>query len=76
MNLITALPSAADNLFVVLSATQLNINCKIISTASKEIPYRKLKITVADNSSMPDKLGGIYIASLVATPDAIEFVDR
>jgi len=75
-NLITALASDADNLFVVLSARQLNKDCTIISRASKESSYGKLKIAGADNVIMPDKLGGNHMASLVVTPDVIEFVDR
>ncbi|MEE9407659.1 MAG: potassium channel protein [Polaribacter sp.] len=75
-NLITALPSDADNLFVVLSARQLNKKCTIISRASKQSSYSKLKIAGADNVIMPDKLGGNHMASLVVTPDVIEFVDR
>jgi len=74
--LITALPSDADNLFVVLTASQLNKNCKVISRASNESSYSKLKIAGADNVIMPDKLGGNHMASLVTTPDVIEFVDR
>lgn len=75
-NLITTLPSDADNLFVVLSARQLNKEFKIISRASSESSYSKLKIAGADNVIMPDKLGGDHMASLVTTPDVIEFVDR
>lgn len=75
-NLITALPSDADNLFVVLTARQLNKNCIIISRASNESSYSKLKIAGANNVIMPDKLGGDHMASLVVTPDVIEFVDR
>jgi voltage-gated potassium channel len=75
-NLITALPSDADNLFVVLTANQLNKKCKIISRASNESSYSKLKIAGASNVIMPDKLGGDHMASLVVTPDVIEFVDR
>ena len=75
-NLITALPSDADNLFVVLSARQLNSNCTIISRASNESSYSKLKIAGANNVIMPDKLGGDHMASLVVTPDVIEFVGR
>lgn len=74
--LITALPSDANNLFVVLSARQLNKKMKIISRASNESSYSKLKIAGADNVIMPDKLGGDHMASLVTTPDVIEFVDR
>lgn len=75
-NLITALPSDADNLFVVLTARQLNKDCKIISRASNETSYDKLKIAGANNVIMPDKLGGDHMASLVVTPDVIEFVGR
>lgn len=75
-NLITALPSDADNLFVVLTARQLNQKCKIISRASSESSYSKLKIAGANNVIMPDKLGGDHMASLVVTPDVIEFVGR
>ncbi len=75
-NLITALPSDANNLFVVLTVSQLNKNCKVISRASNESSYSKLKIAGADNVIMPDKLGGDHMASLVVTPDVIEFVDR
>lgn len=75
-NLITALPSDADNLFVVLTARQLNKNCKIISRASNETSYDKLKIAGANNVIMPDMLGGDHMASLVVTPDVLEFVGK
>ncbi|MDP2089921.1 MAG: NAD-binding protein [Flavobacteriaceae bacterium] len=75
-NLITALPSDADNLFVVLSASQLNKSLKIVSRASLETSSSKLKIAGADNVIMPDKLGGDHMASLLVTPDLIEFVDK
>ena len=75
-NLITALPSDANNLFVVLTVSQLNKKCKVISRASNESSYSKLKIAGASNVIMPDKLGGDHMASLVVTPDVIEFVDR
>lgn len=74
-NLIVALPSDADNLFVVLSARQLNKKMTIISRASEESSQKKFKIAGADNVIMPDKLGGDHMASLVVTPDIIEFVD-
>ncbi|MGJ8744718.1 potassium channel family protein [Polaribacter sp.] len=74
--LITALPSDANNLFVVLTVSQLNKNCKVISRASNDSSFSKLKIAGASNVIMPDKLGGDHMASLVTTPDVIEFVDR
>jgi len=74
-NLITTLPSDANNLYVVLSARQLNKNCTIVSRASNDSSYGKLKIAGADNVIMPDKLGGAHMAALVITPDIIEFID-
>lgn len=74
--LICALPSDADNLFIVLSARQINPNLRIISRASEETSYRKLKLAGANNVIMPDKIGGDHMASLVVTPDLIEFLDN
>ncbi|WP_299525343.1 TrkA family potassium uptake protein [uncultured Lutibacter sp.] len=75
-SLITALPSDADNLFVVLSARQINKDFIIISRASNESSYKKLKIAGATNVIMPNKIGGEHMASLVVTPDLVEFVDK
>jgi len=74
--LICALPSDADNLFIVLSARQINKGLKIISRASEETTLKKLKLAGADNVIMPDKIGGEHMASLVVTPDLIEFLDN
>jgi voltage-gated potassium channel len=75
-NLITALPSDSDNLYVVLSTRQLNAKIAIVSRATNESTQKKLKIAGADKVIMPDKLGGDYMASLVVTPDLVEFVNR
>ncbi len=56
--LICALPSDADNLFVVLSARQLKNDLKIISRATEETSFQKLKLAGADNVILPDKIGG------------------
>jgi voltage-gated potassium channel len=73
--LITALPNDADNLFVVLSARQMNPNLNIISRASETASYNKLKIAGANSIIMPDKVGGEHMASLVTNPDVKEFLD-
>jgi voltage-gated potassium channel len=74
--LISALPSDADNLFVVLSARQINTTMNIISRASQETSYQKLKLAGANNVILPDKIGGDHMASLVVVPDLIEFIDN
>jgi len=74
--LISALPNDADNLFVVLSARQINKSMCIISRASQETSYKKLKLAGANNVILPDKIGGDHMASLVVVPDLIEFIDN
>lgn len=75
-HLITTLPSDADNLYVVLSSRQMNKKMIIISRASIDTSYSKLKIAGANNIIMPDKIGGNHMASLIVTPDLVEFVER
>ncbi|MEM6516072.1 MAG: potassium channel protein [Bacteroidota bacterium] len=74
--LICALPSDADNLFIVLSARQINSELSIISRASEETSYQKLKLAGANNVILPDRIGGDHMASLVVVPDLIEFIDN
>ncbi|MBE9491013.1 MAG: NAD-binding protein [Bacteroidetes bacterium] len=74
--LITALPSDADNLFIVLSARQINKTMNIISRASQETSYKKIKLAGANNVILPDMIGGDHMASLVVIPDLIEFIDN
>jgi voltage-gated potassium channel len=73
---ISALPNDADNLFVVLSARQLNNKINIISRASQESSYDKLKFAGANNVILPDKIGGDHMASLVVVPGLMEFIDN
>ncbi len=74
--LIAALPDDADNLFVVLSARQLNTSLFIISRASKITSQKKLLLGGANKVIMPDKIGGDHMASLVVIPDLITFMDK
>jgi voltage-gated potassium channel len=74
--LITTLPVDADNLFIVLTARNLNKNLTIISRASEDNSDTKLKIAGANNVIMPDKVGGAHMASLVMKPDVMEFIDH
>ena len=74
--LISALPNDSENVFVVLSARQINPNMRIISRASDETSYSKLKLAGANNVILPDQIGGNHMASLVVVPDLLEFVDN
>jgi voltage-gated potassium channel len=74
--LITAVPDDAINLFIVLTARQLNEGLFIISRASQQSSIRKLEFAGADQVIMPDKLGGDHMACLVVMPDLITFMDK
>jgi len=74
--LIAAMPDDAANLFVVLSARQLNQKLFIISRASLATSQKKLILAGANKVIMPDKIGGDHMASLVVMPDLITFMDK
>lgn len=48
----------------------------IISRASQETSYKKLKFAGANNVILPDRIGGDHMASLVVVPGLIEFIDN
>ena len=73
--LITTMPNDADNLFIVLTARQLNPDLRIISRASEDKADSKLKRAGANNVIMPDKIGGQRMAKLVVQPDVVEFLE-
>jgi voltage-gated potassium channel len=73
--IISSLPNDAANVFVVLTARELNSKLKIISRASEDSSEGKLKRAGANNVIMPDKIGGTHMATLVTRPDVLEFLD-
>jgi voltage-gated potassium channel len=73
--LITTLPVDAHNLFVVLTAREINPKLAIISRASDEHSDVKLKRAGATNVIMPDRIGGQRMAKMVVQPDIVEFLE-
>ncbi len=74
--MITTLPNDADNLFLVITARQLNPALSIISRASDDKSDVKLKRAGANNVIMSDKIGGQRMAKLVTQPDVVEFIEH
>lgn len=74
--LITALPNDADNMYVVLTAREMNPNLVIVSRASEFRSDMKLRRAGASNVIMPDRIGGQRMAKLVSQPDVVEFVEN
>lgn len=74
--LIAALPDDSENLYVVLTARQLNPELNIISRANSPRSIKKLKLAGANHVIMPEQIGGFYMATLVSKPGATEFFSR
>ena len=72
---ITCLPKDADNIYVVLAAREFNKEMIIVSRASYQSAVSKLRMAGANNVIMPDSIGGSHMASLIANPDIMEFLD-
>ncbi len=71
--MISALRDDTDNLFIVLTARQLNPRINIISRAANAKTQRKLQLAGASHVVMPEQIGGFYMATLVSKPGAVEF---
>ncbi len=73
-SLIATLGDDADNVFVVLSARQINANIRIISRALNEKVEAKLHRAGADYVIQPERIGGFYMATMVQKPEIVEFM--
>lgn len=73
--LITALPKDADNVFVALSARELNPTITIVARASARSSVSKLISAGASSVVLPDEIGGSHMANLVIRPEVIRFLD-
>lgn len=73
--LIGALPSDKDNLFVVLTARNLNPNLRIISRAIDEGTVPKLYKAGADKVVSTETIGGLRMASEMVRPTVVSFLD-
>ncbi|WP_157472100.1 potassium channel family protein [Neolewinella persica] len=72
-SLITALNDDSDNLFIVLSAKELNAGLRIVSRAHQARSRQKLRKAGANHVIMPEQIGGFYMATLISKPGAVEF---
>ena len=73
--LVTSLSRDQDNLFVVLSAKQLNPGLKIASKAVEANSLSKLQQAGADEVVLSDYIGGMRLASTVTRPIVVNFLD-
>ncbi|MBE9000615.1 MULTISPECIES: potassium channel protein [unclassified Nostoc] len=73
--IVAALPSDAENLYIVLSAKTLNLGIRVIARASTEEALQKLRRGGADEVISPYITGGKRMAAAALRPQVLDFVD-
>ncbi len=63
----------SENIFIVLTAKQLNKSIDVISRAVAKRSEKKMFLAGANHVIMPDQIGGFYMAVLVNKPDVVDF---
>ena len=71
--IVITLPKDADNLFIALSARQINPALRIISRANTIADEAKIRRAGANYTVVPERIGGFYMATLLNKPDLVEF---
>ncbi|HEY7303898.1 MAG TPA: potassium channel protein [Bryobacteraceae bacterium] len=73
--LVAALPSDAENLFIILSAKTLNPKLNVVTRASEEEAGEKLRRAGADTVFAPYTIAGQRLAHALVRPHVVEFLD-
>jgi voltage-gated potassium channel len=73
--LIAALPSDAENLFIILSAKTLNPALTVVTRVSEEEAGEKLRRAGADTVFTPYTMAGRQLADALLRPHVVEFLD-
>jgi voltage-gated potassium channel len=73
--LISVLPTDAENLYVVLSARELNPDLFIVARAGEEGSENKLLRAGANKVVSPYHIGGLRIAHTVLRPAVVDFIE-
>jgi len=73
--LIAALPSDAENLFIILSAKTLNSNLVVVTRVSEEQNEEKLRRAGADTVFAPYTMAGRRLAESLLKPHVVEFLE-
>ncbi|HUY81756.1 MAG TPA: NAD-binding protein [Acidobacteriaceae bacterium] len=73
--LIAALPSDAENLFIILSAKTLNPKLTVVTRVSEEGAGEKLRRAGADTVFTPYAMAGRQLADALLKPHVVELMD-
>lgn len=74
-SLISALPNDADNVFITLTARNLNKSLTIVARAEQATSERKLRQAGADRVVMPSTIGAQQMSRLVTHPHTADLLE-
>jgi voltage-gated potassium channel len=73
---VAALSSDKDNLYVVVSARQLNPTARIVARCAERAHVDKIKRAGADAVVSPNYIGGVRMVSEMLRPNVVRFLDE
>jgi voltage-gated potassium channel len=73
---VVTLPDDRDNLFITVTARQTNPDLKLVVRSSGVASEKRLKRAGADSVVTPSRIGGMRMASEIARPQVVSFLDN
>ena len=73
--LVAALSDDSSNLFVTLTARQINPALYIVARANHEENITRIEKAGADKVAMPNQIGGFHMATMLIRPNVVDFID-
>jgi voltage-gated potassium channel len=73
--LVAALSDDSSNLFVTLTARQINPALYIVARANHEENISRIEKAGADKVAMPNQIGGFHMATMLIRPNVVDFID-
>ena len=73
--LVSSLSTDAENVYIALTAREMNPKLEIVARASSESSISKLKRAGANKVIVPNLIGGRKMVNMITRPALVEFVD-
>jgi voltage-gated potassium channel len=73
--IVAAIPSDSDNVFITLSAHEVNPDIAIHARAETEAGIHRLRMSGASQIISPHRLGGQRVANAIVRPGVVEFLE-
>lgn len=74
--LATVLPEDADNVFITLTARELNPNLVILARGELPTTEKKLRLAGADHVVLPATISALRMAHMITHPAALDLLER